>query len=1211
MKERSHLYVELNHLSVELTGRNLIEASAGTGKTYAIACLYLRLLVESNLLPEQILVVTYTEAATEELRGRIRNRIREALDVFEGAETADDFLTGLFTNSNGKGPVRTEARERLDRALKTFDMASIFTIHGFCLRALQDNAFESGSLYDTTLVTDQSDLLQEVVDDFWRKYFFAESAPLLGYALRNGFTPDYLMDFLKGMLGNPKLHILPDFDLDNISSLEEQCQQPFEAICAMWMKSNDEIKALITNDSGLSRAQAAYHKALLPALFTAMDTFTANGTSCDIFADFGKFCTSGILKHKKPTGAPISHPFFDLCEDLRTQVAQRYLAFRSELIAFAHERLPARKRELNIRFFDDLLTDLSHALYGARGDECAANLSQKYRAALIDEFQDTDPVQYDIFQKIYADSSSPLFLIGDPKQAIYSFRGADIFAYLHAATGVEPTRSFTLTHNYRSTQRLLTGFNAVFKNGVKPFVFDQITYYDVNSGKGENYDPLTLHGTDAAPLQVWYLPQGLDGKDSSVGRATKEIPPAVATEIARLLKDGQEGRAFIDGHAIAPEDMAVIVRSHRQAALIQEALGKLSIPSVLRSNKSIFTTAEAQEVCTLLSALANPGSESKVRAALVTGILGLSGDDIAILLEDEALWEEWLAKFRDYHQMWLERGFMVMIQKVMTHEGVRGRLLPLPNGERALTNVLHCFELIHSACHGKNLGVAGLSSWFSERVSGEEEADEYQIRLETDEKAVKILTVHVSKGLEFPIVFCPFMWSGTRSNDEIITFHRDFTIVKDFGSADKSKHKVIAQKESLAENVRLLYVALTRAKFRCYLVAGKIVDGTGRNRPETSPLSYLFHSSEDTREAADLVGTLAQEVKKLSGEKMVAQLEEVAAEMNGIMTISPLPSHIDAQPYVPPSHGSTSFQCRTFTAVIERSWRVSSFTSFAAHEKTPLELPDRDGTGSRDETPGAASSGYNSQEKSIFTFERGAQVGIFLHEIFEKYDFSDSDSEKNRELVVTSLSKHGFKEEWLPSISTMVTNVLTTRLASPDGHFSLSELQKGSWLAEFEFFFPLKFVTSAILRDTLKKWSNDDAPVDLAVCSGALNFKPAEGMVRGFIDMIFEHKGRFYIVDWKSNHLGNQLEEYGKEAIKAAMEKNLYPLQYLLYTVALNRYLSFRIKNYDYATHFGGVLYLFLRGVDNKCGENYGVFRDIPPLAMINDLTNCLIQAGG
>ena len=1202
---------ELEHLNIELSGRNLIEASAGTGKTYAIACLCLRLIVESDLTPEQILVVTYTEAATEELRGRIRARIREALDVFAGAVSTDPFLEGLVRNLNGKGPDEQVARDRLDRALKSFDLASIFTIHGFCLRALQDNAFESGSLYDTELVTDQAELLQQVVDDFWRRTFFTEPAPLLGYALRNKFTPGYFIDFLKGMLGNPKLEILPAFDLSTIPALEEECQVLFCAVRKMWQDSQAEIRELIQNDKGLSRAKGLYHLELLPALFESMGGYALSDNPFDMFADFNKLCSSGILKGKKPTGAPLSHPCFDLCEELRQKVARRFLALKAELLAFASERLPLLKRERNIRFFDDLLTSLYDALNGPRGGEFALCLRQKYQAALIDEFQDTDPVQFDIFRKIYPAPAQPLFLIGDPKQAIYSFRGADIFAYLKAAADVENDNRFTLTSNWRSTPGLLAAFNAVFDNGFRPFLFEKIAYHPVASGFEDGGSQLTLTEADAAPLQLWCVPPDEEGKAGNVGQANRNIPLAVAAEIARLLLDGRKGTALIDGNPVLPEHIAVIVRSHRQAGYIQDALNGLSIPSVMRSDASIFSTREAREVCTLLAALAAPGNEWKVRAALVTDMLGLSGDDIAALLDEEPRWEEWLAKFHDYHQSWMERGFMVMAQALMSQEGVRGRLLRKPDGERRLTNLLQCFEILHTASQERRLGAEGLVVWFGERVSGEDASEGYQIRLETDEKAVKILTVHVSKGLEYPIVFCPFLWGGVRGDDEVVTFHDDFQLVKDFGSASQDLHRVLAQKESLAENLRLLYVALTRAKFRCYLVAGKIVDSTGKNRPETSPLAYLFHASEATRSADDTVGSLAQEVKKLTAEEMERQLALVAARQEGAISVTLMPESEGAEPYVPQFDAGEQLSSKPFGATIEHDWRVSSFTSLTSHDLSITELPDRDEAGAEEVVQAPALNLPDPLEKSIFTFPKGAHAGIFLHEIFEKFDFAGSLPGKTADLVNGCLKKHGFGAEWQPSICAMIDQVVATPFSAAEGPFSLSDLRPGKWLAELEFFFPLKFVTSNILKECLGRWSSGYDAVDLQTLAHSLRFRPAKGMVRGFMDMVFEHGGRFYLIDWKSNHLGYRVEAYGREALKSAMDQKLYSLQYLLYTVALNRYLSLRVRDYQYSTHFGGVLYLFLRGMDRERGEESGVFRDTPPAEMIHELTDCLIQAGG
>lgn len=1209
--------IELDHLNIELSGMNLIEASAGTGKTYAIACLYLRLLIELNLLPEQILVVTYTEAATKELRGRIRNRIKEALGVIDGAQTDDPFLEGLrakilkqdehdVQNDSSDNNYLIRARERLDRALKSFDTASIFTIHGFCQRALQDNAFESCSLYDIRLVTDQAKLLQEIADDFWRMYFFNDHAPLLASALKRKYSPDYFLKFLHGMLGNPDLKITPQFSHEEIHEIENKCMTGFMKLQDEWDKSGAIIKEILTTHKGLSRSKDNYREDAVHELINNMTDFLSGDNPFEIFNGFEKFCTERIENQKLKKYPPPQHVFFDHCQELKNRVDERFLALLWELVVFCKKELPERKIKKNIRFFDDLLNDLYKALYREENETFAVILREKYRAALIDEFQDTDPVQYDIFRKIYAESGCPLFLIGDQKQAIYSFRGADIFAYWKARKDVKEEKCFTLTLNWRSTPELLTALNTIFAKVKNPFVYDMISYHPVISGK---YDSEKIEFADdkAGPFQIWFKSHDEDGEVLNAGRANDIFSSAVSHEIARLLNHGQKGRAVIDGKAVVPEDIAVIVRTHRQAGYIQDALRKLSIPCVVQSDISIFSTPEARQVCELMRSMADPGNEARVKAALVTDILGRSGNDIAGLLEDENAWEECLAAFRNYHQLWLDRGFMVMSRFLLSKEGVRGRLLGHSDGERRLTNLLHCFEIIHKKEKEQGLGIEGLTTWFSEKISREDKEEEYQIRLETDEKAVRILTIHVSKGLEYPIVFCPFMWGGLRDSGKVATFHDGFDMVKDFGSSDYERHKVLSQKEMLGENQRLLYVALTRAKYRCYLFGGKIADKTKKIRPETSALSYLFFASEEARVAEDPISVLEDEVSGLPEKKILEKLQSLEAKSDSTIAVVKVPETDPALSFKLPHEEESPLSCRKFSGVINNDWRVASFTAFSAHEIAARELPDRDETMLMKDVPLSVLPEVSSG-KTIFSFPKGAKAGIFFHEIFETLNFAEISTDSISLMVEKLLDKYRYDKDWMPQVCSMVQNVLSSPIL--DTEFTLSDLKPGNWIPELEFFFPLKFITSDILSSYFRKWRTSYKAADLATACSSLGFRPVEGMVRGFIDMVFEHDGRFYLLDWKSNHLGYRIEDYGHESIKRAIEGSLYTLQYLIYTTALNRYLSLRIKDYDYTKHFGGVLYVFLRGVSPGAGKDFGIFRDIPPAEMIEDLTRVLIRAG-
>ncbi len=1188
----------LDHGAVALSGMNLIEASAGTGKTWAIATLYLRLLLEKGLRPEQILVVTYTEAATKELHARVRRRIREALDTMRGGVTDDAFLASLCDRAMSAGKDQ-EAVELLEAALAEFDTASIFTIHGFCRRALQDHAFESGALYDTELVTDQSSLAREVIDDFWRERFFGNADRLLGYALLKGYSPDSFTKFLRALQISGRNEVLPVYGEAEIAGLEAACCDSFYEVCQLWSLEKEIVSTILRSDRGLSRAEKSYRPDMVERLLLSMDSFVSAGNPFGLFEGFEKFTASGVLNGTKSSGTSPSHPLFDACERLRTEVDERLLALKSELVAFYRRRMPLRKREGNIRFFDDLLADLHHAL--TEGQEAAAlaeALRNRYRAALIDEFQDTDPVQYEIFRRIYAGSDAPLFLIGDPKQAIYSFRGADIFAYMKAASDVGGERRFTLNTNWRSVPKLLQSFNLLFDSARLPFVFEEIPSPPLVAGR--------VHpGTgepDGPPLEICLLESGEGDGSMNGGDAERFAAAACASMVAEAIAEGTK-----------PAGIAVIVRTHRQARMMQEALRESGIFSVMRSEESIFASLEAEEVRLLVSALADPGREALVRAAMVTPLFGLNGSDIARLNDDETAWAERLQQFREYHRLWQDQGFMVMARELMRRESVRERLLAPAgsSGDRALTNVLHCFELLHQESHKRGLGMEGLVSWFSERVVSRDPGEEYQIRLESDEPGVRIVTAHVSKGLQYPVVFCPFQFAGGNSSGEVVLFHDDEgRMVSDFGSAEIGRHRGVAAREGLAENLRLFYVALTRAEQRCILFTGRIVDGRRSGRPtQLSPASYLLYVSDESRRNSETIDEARNELGAMDADAMDARLLELAEGCDGSIQVRRITPDEDLRVAALPSeaHERPTLVLRRFGVSIDTDWRIASFTSFSRNHQMPFELPDRDQSSPDEPSPLPAS--LPETDRSIFGFPRGAGAGILMHSIFETLEFASPPESHIDAAAGAALDRYGFDREWQPCLSGMVREVLATSLTSPDGTFSLGGLKQGAWSTEFEFFFPLKRITSTRLAEVLVRHGIIPAGTDPVAAAQALDFTPVKGLLMGFMDMVFEAQGRFWLLDWKSNHLGNSIEEYRREKLGKAMAENLYRLQYLLYTVALDRYLSLRVPGYRYATHFGGVIYVFLRGVHAAQGESHGFYRDLPPEELIRELSVLLIEA--
>jgi len=1184
---------EFDLLNSPLEGRNLIEASAGTGKTYTIAGLYIRLLLEKRLSVDQILVVTFTVAATEELRDRIRKKIRETLDAFTGKPCRNEFVAGMVIKYKDVSRVQV----LLNNALACFDEAAIFTIHGFCQRVLQDKAFECSSLFNTELLTDQSALVREIVDDFWRIHFYSTSPGFMSFVKRRkekGFNPDALAAFVGRNVGKIHQLVLPEIEAPDTDEQEQVCWNVFERVRQAWVNAKGEVENLLFYSQSLNKKM--YAQAKIPIRLKGLERYLEAGRLFPCFDKFDKFTTGALQKATKKGCDPPQHPVFDLCEELLKALKElealferRLLALIRQLLAFARERLPKRKEDLNIRAFDDLLLDLRSALKNEGGDTLARAIGQKYPAALIDEFQDTDLIQYDIFKILYPDEQDLLFLIGDPKQAIYRFRGADIFAYMEAAGKVDS--KYTLGINWRSAPELVRAVNTLFLNRDNAFVFKNISFHPANSGhEKEKEGAFILEGElDKTPFHVWFMERRDSGKYITIGDGEKEISKAVTVEIGRLLRAGKQGLCLIEGRAIEPGDIAVLVRTNRQAHIMQKILQRYAIPCVLYSTESLFVSREAGELFRVLTAVAEYGDEARIKAAMVTDLFGVSGNQLARLIDDEIKWEEWLERFRGYHDLWARQGFITMAGRLMA-EG--------------LTNVLHFLEVLHQAVLENKLGIEGLMKWFAGQIEDQPDKEEYQTRLETDEKAVKVVTIHRSKGLEYPIVFCPFSWSGSRVtfNPRIIkmlSFHDPLRkqATLDLGSESFDLHKSLTEQENLAENLRMLYVALTRAKYRCYLIWGAF------RYAETSALAYLFHQPQkDEPELSENVKLDDDKGDKESippwgnipddDNKMREDLRLLTQKANKAIQVSSMPDD-SPEPYVIEQEDITEPACRTFSGDIVSDWRIASFSSLISGKPEVREMPGWD-----EGQPSAYFGGQKRQAEeesdilTIFDFPKGANAGTCLHEILEHIEYDEKNQEAHDKVVRDRLTAHGFDEVWSLPVCSMLTKILTTPLLEGQNDFILSSLSPKERVNEMEFYFPLERITSQKLEKIFTSQDGFPSSGNFSGVIEKLNFTPVRGLLKGYIDLVFCYKGRYYLADWKSNYLGSRIEDYGGGELRAVMAQKHYFLQYHLYSVALHKYLAGRILDYDYQTHFGGVFYIFLRGVDPAAGPKFGIYHD-------------------
>lgn len=1191
-------------LNSPLEGTNLIEAGAGTGKTYTLTGLFLRLILERRLPVNEILVVTFTVAATEELRDRIRRKIREALECCSAGTSPDSFLHSLVLKVSD----REETATLLRAALLDFDEAAIFTIHGFCQRTLHESAFESGSLFDTELEPEEeTGLIVEIVQDFWRRHFYDAPREWVQYALSLNLGPVTFLELLKKGRSQPDLKIIPRTGPVVFTALEP-FRLAYGELRNAWPEVRDEVKQAFSDP-----ALTADYTEQVSETLGLMDAFLAeNNPVFPLPEKFKKFTTGGLEKKTRKNRETPRHPYFLLGDSLqqaagalRVEMDRHLLFLKGAVFQTLWQELPIRKQRRNIQSFDDLLIRLRRSLEKAGGDELSRAIRKRYRAALIDEFQDTDPVQYAIFQNIFGKGGAILFLIGDPKQAIYSFRGADLFAYLKAAGRVN--RRYTLDRNWRSEPGLIAAVNTVFSSRENAFLYREIPFESAVAEEGGTQSFLTIRGKRESPLHFWLVNSG-DGGLINKGEAEDLIPGAVAGEISRLLRLGKKGEALLDSRRLRDGDLAVLVRTNRQARLMQTALGRLKIASVLHTTGNLFDTYEAQEVRRALDGLIHPLQEGRIRAALATNLLGVTGETLERLTREEAEWEKWLSRFREYFELGERKGFIRMFRYFLLREKVRSRLLGLPDGERRLTNVLHLSEVLHQRAVEEKLGLTGLLKWLARQCDpGSPRLEEHQLRLESDAEAVKIVTIHRSKGLEYPIVFCPFNWDPSKIKKGAFSFHDRaddwrLNLVLDPKAGEFHGLVELAAQEELAENLRLLYVSLTRAKNRCYLIWGRFRDA------ETSSLAYLLGPLGDADE------NIVQQVRahfQAKNDGMLRQdLDGLARKSKEMIRVTDLPS----TPGEEVGSGGKDLEelsGRVFRGPVSRDWQIASFSRLTVGVKEIVDSPQSEVASAdlpdHDQALAAEEPFLDPEPFSIFSFPRGAKAGTLLHDLLENLDFSETDPPVIMKLVAEKLAEYGFDPKWQETVVGLIGRVLAAPLPSPSGEFTLARISRAERLSEFEFNFPLQRVTPQGLGKIFSDHGGTGMPAGFPARIEKLDFQPAQGYMKGFIDLIFQFQGRFYLVDWKSNFLGTRVEDYHRENLARAMEDHFYRLQLNLYVLALHRYLKYRVPGYRYAEHFGGAYYLFLRGIDPGEEKGFGIYYESPRERLIEGLSQRLI----
>ena len=1177
---------KLNVLSLPLKGIQLIEASAGTGKTWTLAALYVRLILGHawsgpSLMPPQILVMTFTEAATAELRDRIRDRLAQAAQFFRGqSHVADDFLQHL-QESLGTD-LNAQHAERLEEAAQWMDEAAIYTIHSWSSRMLRQHAFDSQSLFDQKRLDNAPALKLKLVKDYWREYVYPLEVKQLGAMKDLGGTPEALLKniqslwqkFEKSPGGFPDASQDPDPKAlvlawsqwqEHVLHLEAQARQ---LLLTNMPHALDRLIKALENDLNRNHYRVNKHAYYLRHLAD-----WASGEEPDIDA-LSKFTLEKLNAGLRSGANPI-----DNAHGVWTAIGLWMAELQNEpdvgVNLLHHAALKVgrayllQKRSLASFDFSDLLQRLHAALHAPDG-RLPQIIRAQFPVAMVDEFQDTDPWQYESLSRIYGaanlsnhnprnednaeqDNASAFLMIGDPKQAIYSFRGADLPTYLNARHAAESI--WTLTENFRSSLEVVNAVNHLFATAQNPF--DEVPFERVKTPTPAKAESLRLTNGEKLPaLTVWHLAAD---KPLSGAQYGEDMAQICATQMVWLLNQG----------IAQPGHMAVLVRDGQEAKKIRQALAQRSVRSVYLSDReSVYATREALDLACVLEAVLQTRNAKLLRAALTTRTLCLSLAEIEQVFSEEEAWDIWVERFNAWHHTWQRQGFLPMLYK-MVHEQDIGRRMQAEGdtAERRLTNLLHLGELLQSASLQLQ-GESALLRFLTDQLSNPQaQGESAQMRLETDAELVQVITFHKAKGLQYPLVFLPFVSNFREDKDDSLR----------------------TAEERLQEDIRLLYVAFTRAQQAMWIgVAKRQGDFKSKETHAQSALSVLLQrkSADDLQEKLQAWAS-CDDIELVHAPEANAQLYKPFNATNlEAPTAARSPSRV-----LPNAGWTASFSALT-RKLSDSKWQATD-SGLAREERWLDSQIDNPVANANDLLVADDASSVKMGQPPFNQFPAGSAYGTLLHDIFEwqlkeGWPLLQNESDLLAEVKIrwqgwwqTQADSLQLKTEDQALCLQLIRQCAAsqfTQLGSDQHCLSLSQLNTQNAWSEMGFTFKTHGVSTLYIDQLIS------ASLHPNKARPALQAQQLNGLLTGFMDIVFEHQGRYYVLDYKSN----KLPEYSHDSITGSMLSHRYDVQYTLYILAVHRLLKSRLKNYNYEQHVGGAIYLYLRGID-QAGQGFYV----------------------
>ena len=1175
----------LDPFTLPLHGSRLIEASAGTGKTWTIAALYVRLVLGHGddatrfgrpLTPPQILVMTFTVAATRELSERVRERLVTTADCFRGKTrpAPDDAFLARLIAAYPEGAARDHAAWRLATAAESMDDAAVVTIDAWVQRMLREHAFDSGSVFDEVLEPDQDAMLSEAAHDYWRQEIYPLHGALLDDAMTLWTSMRAFMDELRAVM--PRIELVDD----DGASLEQACDDAVlrrRWLLAGWKRGWSErlaaMRAWLALQIGRGRRGPFTSQLRAKTVDGWMSKLIEWAEDAERI-DFG--VTPKALERLSPAGLReyASDPDVELPPDFeafaRIGRPRGLVAATTVMRMHAARRVKARIRMLKehagIFGFQDQLERLDRALAGASGDRLRERIVEQFPVALIDEFQDTSPLQYRVFDRLYRtatdDPSTALLLIGDPKQSIYGFRDADIHSYLRARDATRG-RHYALTTNYRSTAGLVEAINRLFAEAEPhaegAFRFGAgpdrpLPFVAVEArGRAERF---VAAGGPVAALTIVH-----DAESTPRAGVLRRFAERCAEHVATLLGDPAAGFVDVDGTFVRlrPADIAVLVRDRNEAAAMQRAMRRRRIASVFLSDQdSVFASDEAGDLLHWLRAVADPLDARRARIAFATRFADLSIDEMAALATEDDRFEARVEELKRLNVEWREQGVLSMLRRSLHLLDLPARWLAADDGERRLTNVLHLAELLQAESARLD-GDQALIRWLGERLAdGRKRSDDEIVRLESDSDLVRVVTVHKAKGLEYSVVYLPFA-ANVRDPSSNVAWLPDDDGVRQLSFDLDAPIKARMQLEARQEELRLLYVALTRARHALWLGV-------------TAPLYYnncAFHRSA--------FGYLLTADRSVTAEGIEAVLRDrfeglASVRLVAADAVTPV-TRLVRDAVRPPLHDAPIYD-----ATFERDWSIGSFSALIrdlAHVPRAAAIVDAAVEdemllGPRDDEAVAVAATAPSNA-ARHRFPRGPFAGSFLHDQLEwlaeeRFALGDPDV---RQQLAARCRHRGWGQraddvvEWMREVASTVLPPIGVAL---DGLRTI--------LPEMEFWFPNEALAAGEV----------DRLCALHLLPGrerpALAPRALRGMLMGFADLVFEAGGRYWVLDYKSNALGIDDADYSSDAMEQSMAAHRYDVQGAIYLLALHRLLRQRLgDDYDPARQLGGALFVFIRGI--------------------------------